>query len=120
MNENNEQYYPALRAYTEDYRARSRWLIPLLIIWIGGALVSSAYPAVGTVAMLALAVLIFNSYTLGRTRCPKCNNHYMTHMFAAFSFTSKALSPDHLSCGSCGLRVCSLPEINCVEQSELS
>lgn len=118
MQEDHEKYFPALRLYVDDYRARHKWLIPLLIIWIGGALASSTYPAVGTVAMLALATLIFNSYTLGRTRCPKCTNHYMTHMFAAFSFTSKALSPDHLSCSSCGLRVCSLPEINCAEQSE--
>lgn len=115
MDNHHEQYYPALRLYVEEYRARSKWVLPLLVIWIGGALLSSAHPTVGTAAMLALAVLVFNSYTLGRTRCPQCKSHYMTHMFAAFSFTSKALAPEHLSCASCGLKVCSLPEIVCSE-----
>lgn len=116
MSENHEKYSPALRAYVEDYRSRSRWFIPLLIIWIGGALATSIYPAAGTVAMLALATLIYNSYMLGRTHCPKCNDYFMTHMFAAFSFTSRVLAPKNMFCSACGLRVCSLPEIDCAAE----
>ena len=118
MEEEIEKYYPALRRYVEKHkklRSYTKFFVVLLVITFVPGIVFPPLMLVCSGILLIWAAIWFK---LGGARCPRCSKKFLSLRARIFTFHGGGLMPGYLTCHSCGLRVCDLPEIECrYEQS---
>lgn len=113
MENNTEKYYPALRLFVEKYKAqkkREKYFHGYLVLFI---FVSILFPPFGLLTAAIFIYYIVHSHKLALTKCPQCDSYFMSFWARLLGTGLGKFSPGYLSCVSCGLKVCELPEIEC-------